>query len=374
MNKIRILALGPKEYPFGISAKQGELPGGGADRLFFNLSSSLANSNIEFHLIVQSFSKLEKEERINDNLVVYRVPWIRGKYRTVSQFFFAFFKSFNIKFNMIFTILEPPLIFGFFLSKLRRKKLVTMFGGLSGKKHGLKTYQKEISLLRKLNYFISPKSDLCIFASNREREDFENSLSVKLKKTAIIPTGTIDRVQRETSASSSKLNLLFLGRLEIVKGLDILIESVSNLADCRLLILGTGREENNLKKLVVKKKLVDRVHFFGFRKDIDSFFKKSDIFILPSRSEGTPNALIEAMSSSVPIIASDLNYDEIKDGYSALTFKSEDIKDLTNKIKTLSDNPNLRSELSKNAFKEYKEKYTNEKMGEKFHESVKSII
>ena len=148
MNKIRILALGPKEYPFGISAKQGELPGGGADRLFFNLSSSLANSNIEFHLVVQSFSKLEKEERINDNLVVYRVPWIRGKYRTVSQFFFAFFKSFNIKFNMIFTILEPPLIFGFFLSKLRRKKLVTMFGGLSGKKHGLKTYQKEISLLR----------------------------------------------------------------------------------------------------------------------------------------------------------------------------------------------------------------------------------
>ena len=140
------------------------------------------------------------------------------------------------------------------------------------------------------------------------------------------------------------------------------------------MILGTGREENNLKKLVVKKKLVDRVHFFGFRKDIDSFFKKSDIFILPSRSEGTPNALIEAMSSSVPIIASDLNYDEIKDGYSALTFKSEDIKDLTNKIKTLSDNPNLRSELSKNAFKEYKEKYTNEKMGEKFHESVKSII
>jgi len=115
-----------------------------------------------------------------------------------------------------------------------------------------------------------------------------------------------------------------IGRLEPVKGLDILIDALSGLVAggdklTHLLIVGTGRMENQLKQQVSMLGLNKRVHFAGFRQDVTSILTQIDLFCLPSLSEGLPYSLLEASRQGVPTLSSKL------DGLTALFHHDETI-------------------------------------------------
>lgn len=95
-----------------------------------------------------------------------------------------------------------------------------------------------------------------------------------------------------------------MGRLSPEKGFDILVRA-AGLARTpfRLLILGEGKEERALRDLVAHLGLSGRVVFAGFRKNPYAFLGKAAIFVLPSRYEGFPNALVEAMALGIPCVA-----------------------------------------------------------------------
>lgn len=90
------------------------------------------------------------------------------------------------------------------------------------------------------------------------------------------------------------------------KGLDILIKSLTKeaaLNRAHVFILGDGPERKKLEKLTKKLNISDRVHFVGFQNDAQSYLPAFDIFVLPSRKEGLPYAIIEAIAAKIPVVA-----------------------------------------------------------------------
>jgi len=100
----------------------------------------------------------------------------------------------------------------------------------------------------------------------------------------------------------------YIGRISPEKGLPYLIQAVSILDKTaypfKLLIIGEGPQESDIKRLVLNHGLATHVIFLGFKENIDELLPAIDIFVLPSLTEGTPMALLEAMSYGVPVIAS----------------------------------------------------------------------
>jgi glycosyltransferase involved in cell wall biosynthesis len=100
--------------------------------------------------------------------------------------------------------------------------------------------------------------------------------------------------------------LLSVGRLSYQKNQAVLIEAFARLADSmphwRLVLVGSGEDEQKLKQLTADLGLSARVEFIGAIKEVERFYLSSHLFCLPSRWEGFPNALAEAMAQGLPVV------------------------------------------------------------------------
>lgn len=149
--------------------------------------------------------------------------------------------------------------------------------------------------------------------------------------------------------------IVSVGRLSKEKGFNYLIEAFSRLNGnhWNLIIVGDGDEKNNLLSLVGKLDLCDRVKFVGAQSDLSYFLSVSKIFVLPSLSEGFPNALLEAMSVPLPCISSDCvagPSDIIDNGVNGLLVEPGDASSLYEALNKLISDDKLRRYLSHNAF------------------------
>jgi len=100
----------------------------------------------------------------------------------------------------------------------------------------------------------------------------------------------------------------WVGRLIPVKGCDIFLRAVNELRDLPIeaSIIGGGPEQERLQALVAESGVGARVHFHGYVEAAAKFYRAFDVWVLSSRSEGTPMALFEAMAADVPIVATDV--------------------------------------------------------------------
>jgi glycosyltransferase involved in cell wall biosynthesis len=105
--------------------------------------------------------------------------------------------------------------------------------------------------------------------------------------------------------------VLAVARQEHQKGLDVLIAGFSTVADrrpdaCLLLAGRQGSATPSLRQSVDRLGLAERVRFLGAREDVGDLLCAADVFVLPSRWEGMPGALLEAMALEAPVVASDI--------------------------------------------------------------------
>lgn len=96
------------------------------------------------------------------------------------------------------------------------------------------------------------------------------------------------------------------GRLEPVKGHDVLLRAMVEVPQARLVLIGEGSARDTLRRLADQLGLAERVHFLGHRGDMPQVLPALDLFCLPSRNEGLPLSVIEAQACDIPVVASDV--------------------------------------------------------------------
>lgn len=163
--------------------------------------------------------------------------------------------------------------------------------------------------------------------------------------------------------SQQELVVGYLGRLSEEKGVKYLIEAIAKLREAAcpvtLLIIGDGPERQTLEQKVRASGLESKVIFAGFKTDIENWIPTFDIFTLPSLTEGTPMALLEAMAFGVPVIATSVGGvpSVVTDGVNGLLVPPGNAQALSEKIQLLKDTPELKSKLVRAGAVTIKENY-----------------
>jgi starch synthase (maltosyl-transferring) len=100
---------------------------------------------------------------------------------------------------------------------------------------------------------------------------------------------------------------LYVGRLDVQKGVDVLLHALAlaqrHSSGLHIVIAGAGPEQASLVDLARQLHIDSHVHFLGWRDDVPALLRAADFFVLPSRWEGMPNAVLEAMAAGLPVIA-----------------------------------------------------------------------
>ena len=151
--------------------------------------------------------------------------------------------------------------------------------------------------------------------------------------------------------------ILTTSRLVYKNGVDILIKAIAKIKEGRpnikLIVIGDGPELKKLKELSQKLKVENNILFLGQipQKDLPIYFRITDVFARPSRSEGLGNSFLEAMAARVPIIGTPVGgiLDFLANCQTGLLTNPEDPKDLAEKINHLLGHPEMKNKVIKNA-------------------------
>lgn len=180
-----------------------------------------------------------------------------------------------------------------------------------------------------------------------------------------------------------KLIIGFVGSIEKRKGHDLLLNAINMLDNelrkqIHLVFLGSSKDGKTRKWLDEQIELSDTnemVSTFEYQDPIN-FYDIYDIFILPSRLEGFPLVVIEAMLSGCCVIRSNTQgaYDQIDHGINGLLFKNNNSQELSKHIETLLKDPEKRLNLAKNGQKKALEKFTIEEMTKGTLEVYKKVL
>ncbi len=202
-----------------------------------------------------------------------------------------------------------------------------------------------------------------------------NQAVVRELAAAGVPTGRIARIPNgvETSRSSLEttyqlhdpVRLIFVGRLHEQKGVDVLLRSLSQLRVLRpeerlsLRLVGDGPFRARLVSLAQQMGVSANVEFVGARDDVAELLDGSDVFVLPSRAEGLSNALLEAMSIGLPVVASRIpgNEDVIDHDHNGLLFTANDPTALASELMRLIDDARLREAIGRRALLTIEERF-----------------
>jgi len=151
----------------------------------------------------------------------------------------------------------------------------------------------------------------------------------------------------------SKISVLTVASLIPRKGIDTIVQAIKlvNSSIIKLIIVGGGPEESNLKQLVNRLQLNSVVSFVGSvpASNIGKYLRSADIFILASYSEGRPNVILEAFAAGIPVLASDIdgNRELINCGKNGLLFTPGSANALSKRLSELLENIDVRNSIAK---------------------------
>lgn len=192
-------------------------------------------------------------------------------------------------------------------------------------------------------------ADKVIITSEEDKDFISNEFNTPNAKIEVIRNYIDITHFRPSHLSQVQGKIIFVGRLEEDKNLALLVEALVGLP-CELNLVGNGSQKEKIENYAKKNGV--QVNFLGkiSQERLPEEFHKSSIFVLPSCSEGNPKALLEAMSSGLACVGTNVKgvrevIDDMETGLLAeLTEES-----LHEKIKTLLENKDLRDRLGANA-------------------------
>ncbi|MBN1694073.1 glycosyltransferase family 4 protein [candidate division WOR-3 bacterium] len=192
-------------------------------------------------------------------------------------------------------------------------------------------------------------------------------------------------LRKELNISENDIVLGSVGNISWVKGYENLIISMGALKkkhkNLKLLIIGKilstqAGYYKQLKRLASSMGLEQDIYFLGQRDDIPQLLSLTDIFILPSLTEGTPLSILEAMSMKLPVIASRVGGvpEVVSDGKTGLLVNPGNPDEITDAVLKLLKNPKIRKEMGAKARKIAKKKFALEHCVREHEKLYKRLI
>jgi len=203
---------------------------------------------------------------------------------------------------------------------------------------------------------------------------------ISLSRVRVIPNFVREMHVQGIMPEEREPVILAVGRLDKQKGHDLLIRAFAR-ADAkqkgwRLVILGEGPERSNLWRLTEDLGIHDAVSMPGVVKEPAEWMYKADLFVLPSRYEGFPNALLEAMACGCAVIAADCPSgpaEIIRHGVNGLLVPRENITALSTAMDRLMQDSNTRQRLSDQALK-VKETFSQGEIMNRWNALIQKIL
>lgn len=338
------------------------------------------NPNYDITVIYSTLLEDDRKWDINKDYfkhkyIFLKVKTIKLKHKSIHKY-----KFIHIPLNVIKTLkkLNPDIIIGqeyspavslaFNWAKKNNKRYISWSDGTLH-------HEKNINFVQRyLRKRICSNSDAFIASSTKTKEAqisygasenkiFLSILTVDLKKYL------------NTKESYNNKSLIYVGSLLKGKGLDLLFNALKDVKnEFTLNIIGDGEEEENLKELAKKLKIYDRINFLGFRQrdDIVEYYKKSDIFVFPTRRDCFGLVITEAMCAGLPVIVSKYAggaYDLIEEGENGFIIDPYDSVELKEKIEFLLSNANIIKEMGTKSHERVK-KFSVENGARGFYQAV----
>ncbi|MGC8979219.1 glycosyltransferase [Caldisericum sp.] len=353
------------------------LEGGGAERVVVNLISKFAENDFVIHLLLASA----------------KGPYIREIPSKVRIFNFkASHLLFSLPKLIQYLKAEKPDVL---LSSLSHANIVAIVAKNISKddakliiredntpsqerknNHSLKV--KLIPLLVK-NYY--PMADFVVAVSEGVKDDLVNFVKVPSEKVKVIYNPVIspelfekarEPVDHPWFISKEHPVILGVGRLTKQKDFPTLLKAfalVRKEVDARLVILGEGKERQNLEKLAKELGISEYVWMPGFVDNPYKYMSKASVFVLSSIYEGLANVLIEALALGVPVVSTDCPSgprEVLEDGKYGKLVPVSDVEALKNAIiETLSSGNDLKDNCS---LKEHLQRFTIDKVANEYIE------
>ncbi|MGH9735286.1 MAG: glycosyltransferase [Candidatus Acidiferrales bacterium] len=232
--------------------------------------------------------------------------------------------------------------------------------------HGYTWTDLKVLLYNQLDRWSLPASSRVVtvcnpFASELERLGVDRG-RIAIRHNAVNPfvpasDEAVSEVRRVLRIPPGTRVLLSVGRLSREKGQAELIKALANLRNqnaerkLRLLVVGDGPDLRRLERLASASGVADCVSFVGHQFDVAPYYTLADVMVLPSSTEGSPNALLEAMAAGLPIVATAVGGvpEIVSDRNSALLVPKEDPAALSSAIARVLDSDVLRQQLSQAA-------------------------
>jgi glycosyltransferase involved in cell wall biosynthesis len=220
-------------------------------------------------------------------------------------------------------------------------------------------------VLRKYEKNLMKRSDALIAVSKYTVNELTDLYGIKKEKIHVIYNGVdVEKfkprpnkaeLRREFGLEEDKKIVLFVGRLYHRKGLETLLRSIppvlKEFSNVKFAISGKGfkKKEENLRNLAKELDIEDYVKFLGYVPDekLPLLYSASDIFVLPAIYENFPFAILEAQSTGLPVISTNVGGipEFLVDNENGFVIEPRDPEQLTQKVLTLLQDPKLAKEM-----------------------------
>ena len=166
-----------------------------------------------------------------------------------------------------------------------------------------------------------------------------------------IHNGVPDRAVPPPDPTAPHPAVVTLARLDAVKGLDVLVRAVAAVPGLHATVVGRGPERDPLTREADALGIAGRFHLVGWRDDAVAALADADVFVLPSRAEGLPLSIAEAMLAGCAVVATDVGSvrEIVEDGVTGLLVRPDDAAALTAAIRSLLDDPTRRADMVERA-------------------------
>jgi len=196
----------------------------------------------------------------------------------------------------------------------------------------------------------------------------------------VIPNGVDLERFKAASRDWEPAQLLFVGRIVYQKGLDLLFNALGSLQNkaWQLTLVGDGPRVERLKEQAKNLKIADRLKFAGWqsREQLAEYYGEANLFVYPSRHEGMPNAVLEAMASGLPVLASRIagNEELVTDDQTGTLVPPEDVAALRTALEKILPDVEGRRRMGAAARKRVEENYSWQRVAKEYLQLIHKVL